>query len=108
MASEIPNSSVSDDLFKAVLNRMNITWAPDAKQARNIENAIEEARGYLTSVSGNSGVSFEGGELRGLLITCAWYFVENKRADFILEYRDELIGLRLREGFGCGKAESEV
>lgn len=98
-----------DALYQAVLNRMNITWEPDEKTASNIKNAIEEAQDYLRSLAGNSELSFEKGEKRQLLITCAWYFVENKRADFTQEYSGELIDLRLREGFGCGKeSESEV
>lgn len=99
---------VSNELFYAVLNRMNITWEPDAEMAQNIMNAIEGAMDYLRSVAGNPETSFENGEKRELLITCAWYFVENKRADFIQEYCGELNLLRLMEGFGCGKDESEV
>lgn len=99
---------ISEDLYQAVLNRMNITWEPDMKTARNITNAIEGAVDYLRGVAGNSTLSFESGELRELLIACAWYFVENKRADFIREYTGELNILRMTEGFGCGKSESEV
>lgn len=99
---------ISDELYQAVLNRMNITWEPDEKTSRNITNAIEGAMDYLRSVAGNPEASFESGEKRELLITCAWYFVENKRADFIQEYCGELNLLRLMEGFGCGKNESEV
>ena len=101
--------AIQDVLYQAVLNRMNITWEPDVKTASNIRNAIEEAQDYLRSFAGNSELSFETGEKRQLLITCAWYFVENKRADFTQEYSGELIDLRLREGFGCGKeSKSEI
>ena len=102
-------SAVSEALFEAVLNRMNITWDPDARMAQNIQKAIEEAQSYLRSIAGNSELAFESGEKRGLMIACAWYFVENKRADFEQEYKGELISLRLTEGFGCGKeSESDV
>ena len=70
-------AQVSDQLYQAVLNRMNITWEPDEKTERNTKNAIEEA--------------------------LDWYFVNSKRADFIEEYGGELNMLRFREGFGCGK-----
>lgn len=100
---------ISDELYEAVLNRMNITWVPDEKTAQNIKNAIEEAQDYLRNHAGSPELSFEEGELRQLLIACAWYFVENKRAEFSSEYMGELIDLRLREGFGCGKnTESSV
>lgn len=100
-------SKVSDALYDAVLNRMNYTWQPDEKTAQNIQNAIEEARDYLRSRAGNAALSFEGGELRELLITCVWYFVYSKRADFAKEYAPELLALRLTEGFGCGKEDGE-
>ena len=96
-------AQVSDQLYQAVLNRMNITWEPDEKTERNTKNAIEEALDYLRDTAGSPGLSFESGELRQLLITAAWYFVNSKRADFIEEYSGELNMLRFREGFGCGK-----
>lgn len=107
MATEVIGA-VSDALYSAVLNRMNITWEPDEKMAWNIRNAIEEAQDYLRSVAGNSETSFESGERRGLLIDCAWYFVEGKRAEFQTEYLGDLISLRLGEGFGCGKQTREI
>ena len=100
---------ISAVLYEAVLNRMNITWEPDEKTAQNIKNAIEEAQDYLRKYAGSPDLTFESGEKRNLLIACAWYFVENKRAEFSSEYMGELIALRLEEGFGCGtEAESEV
>lgn len=100
---------ISAELYEAVLNRMNITWTPDEKTAQNIKNAIEEARDYLRKHAGSPELTFESGEKRSLLIECAWYFVENKRAEFSSEYMGELIALRLEEGFGCGiEKEGEI
>ena len=96
-------AQVSDALFDAVLNRMNITWEPDDKLKQNIRNAIEEAHSYLCHIAGNYELAFDSGEKRTLLITCAWYIVESKRAEFEREYAADLIALRLEEGFGCGK-----
>ena len=61
-------AQVSDQLYQAVLNRMNITWEPDEKTERNTKNAIEEALDYLRDTAGSPGLSFESGELRQLLI----------------------------------------
>lgn len=97
---------VSEQLFDDVLNRMNITWDIDDQTKQNIRNAIEEAQDYLRKIAGNPELSFEDGELRNLIIAGAWYFVENKRAEFSREYSGELIALRLEEAFSCGK-ESE-
>ena len=96
-------AQVSEKLYEAVLNRMNITWEPDEKLKQNIRNAIDEAHSYLCHMAGNYTLSFEYGEKRTLLIACAWYIVENKRADFEREYSADLIALRLEEGFGCGQ-----
>lgn len=96
-------NSVSDALYEAVINRMNITWKPDERTAQNIRNAIEEAQDYLRKYAGNPVLSFESGELRGLLIDCAYYFAYSKRAEFAKDYASELISLRMEEGFGCGK-----
>lgn len=104
-------AQVSEALYEAVLNRMNITWVPDEKLKQNILNAIEEAHSYLCHMAGSYALTFDSGEKRTLLIACAWYIVENKRADFEREYSADLIALRLEEGFGCGKdssAEGEV
>lgn len=98
----------SEQLFDAVLNRMNITWDPDEQTERNIKNAIEEAQDYLRKIAGNPELSFENGERRSLIIACAWYFVENKRAEFASEYSSELISLRLEEAFDCGKESGDT
>ena len=91
------------ELYQDVLNRMNITWEPDEKTVKNIRNAIIEAEDLLRNHAGSRDITFYEGELRSLLIICAWYLVENKKADFEQEYSGDLINLRLREGFGCGK-----
>lgn len=95
--------AADEALYQALLNRMNITWDPDEKTERNIRNAMEEAEGYLRKIAGNPNLTFYEGDLRSLFISCAWYFVENKRAEFAQEYSGDLISLRLEEGFGCGK-----
>lgn len=48
-------AQVSDQLYQAVLNRMNITWEPDEKTERNTKNAIEEALDYLRDTAGSPG-----------------------------------------------------
>lgn len=100
-------AEVTEQIYQAVLNRMNITWEPDVKQTQNIRNAIEEARSFLCKFADNYELTFESGEQRTLLITCAWYILETKRAAFEQEYSSDLISLRLEEGFGCGKDNSE-
>jgi len=96
-------------LYGAVLNRMNITWEPDEMLKAKILDAMEEAQQLLRSHAGSDSLTFDSGEWRGLFIVCVWYIAENKRAEFEQDYANELIPLRMTEGFGCGKeTESQV
>ncbi len=101
-------AGVSDQLYQAALLRMNYTFALDPGTEKNIRNALEEAQSYLRKEAGNRELSFEEGDLRSLLLGCAWYIVNHKKADFGREYSDELTNLRLMEGFGCGKEADAV
>ena len=99
-------AQVSDQLYQAVLNRMNITWEPSEKDAAEIKAAIIEARDYLRDHAGSPALSFDTGTYRTLLLTCTEYVRSKKLADFRADYLEELNTLRLREAFGCGKGES--
>ncbi len=100
--------AVNETIYKLALNRMNYTWDLDEKQKRNVEAAIEEAEALLRARAGRPDLDLTCPEYRGLLINCAWYIVNNCRAEFEEDYRAEIISLRLVEGFGCGKEESAV
>ena len=99
---------VSDQLYQAALNRMNYNFELDPSTEQNIRNALEEAQDYLRRQAGNPGLSFEAGDNRALVLDCAWYIINHKKADFGREYSGELTALRLMEGFGCGKASASV
>ena len=77
----------------------------DAYYMRNVNRAVEESCAHLRRIAGNPELDFSAPDDRNLVIDCAWYFLENRRAEFDREYSGELIALRLREGFGCGKDE---
>lgn len=69
----------------------------------NVKASVEEAVAHLRSISGNPQLKFDDPDDRNLVITCAWYFLENQRAEFDQTYSGDLIALRLKEAFGCGK-----
>ena len=106
-ADTVPKESENTDLFNAVLNRLNITWEPDEKAAQNIKLAMDEAADFLRNRAGSSTLSFAEGENRALFIVCTFYIISNKKAEFEQEYSGELLGLRLQEGFNCGKGEAD-
>lgn len=99
---------VSDQLYQAALNRMNYNFELDASTEQNIRNALDEAQDYLRREAGSPELSFESGNNRALVLDCAWYIINHKKADFGREYSGELTALRLMEGFGCGKESAGV
>ncbi len=97
-----------DEIYKLALNRMGYTWDLDEKQEANVKAAIEEAEALLRDRAGNAELDLTVPEYRGLLINCAWYLVNHRRAEFEEDYRNEIVNMRLAEGFGCGKEEIAV
>lgn len=95
-------------VYSLAINRMGYTWDLDEQQTKNVEAAIEEAEALLRARAGNPELDLTGPEYRGLLIDCAWYLVNHRRAEFEEDYSAEIVNLRLAEGFGCGKEESTV
>lgn len=93
-------------LCDLVLERRGTPEEDDYGFLRNVRAATEEAVAHLRSISGNPQLTFEDPEDRNLVITCAWYFLENQRAEFDREYSGDLIALRMKEAFGCGKDQN--
>lgn len=97
-----------EEVYARALNRMGYTWELDEKTKADVVAAIEEAEALLRARAGNKELDLTTPEYRGLLINCAWYLKNNRRAEFEEDYRAEIVNLRLAEGFGCGKEESAV
>lgn len=96
------------EVYDRALNRMGYTWDLDPKQEDDVKAAIEEAEALLRARAGSPALDLTGPEYIGLFINCAWYLVNNRRAEFEEDYRAEIVNLRLAEGFGCGKEKSTV
>lgn len=97
-----------EEVYARALNRMGYTWELDEKQKADVQAAIEEAEALLRARAGSPELDLTGPEYIGLLINCAWYIVNKRRAEFEEDYRAEIVNLRLVEGFGCGKETSTV
>lgn len=93
-------------LCDLVLERRGTPEEDDPGFLRNVRDAVEEAVAHLRSFAGNPKLTFEDAEDRNLVITCAWYFLENQRAEFDRVYSGDLIALRMKEAFGCGKDQN--
>lgn len=94
-----------DVLVSAVMGRRG-EQETDPEYQCNVRLACEEAVSHLRKIAGNQNLDFSDPDDRNLLIDCAWYFLENLRPEFDREYNGDLINLRFREGFGCGKEEN--
>lgn len=96
------------EIYQLALNRMGYTWDLGQKEKADVEAAIEEAQALLRARAGSPTLDLTTPEYRGLLVNCAWYLKNHRRAEFEEDYGPELVNLRLSEGFGCGKEESTV
>lgn len=94
------------NVAQALLQRRGITWTPDAAFLAQITQAAGAAIGLLRSHAGNPSLPFGEAEDFDLAVTCAWYLAENRRAEFLSEYTQDLIGLRVREVMKNGTAEN--
>lgn len=96
------DAQLIDNVAQALLARRGITWVPDAVFSAHMTQAAGAAIGLLRSHAGNPSLSFEEGEDFDLAVTCAWYLAENRRAEFLREYGQDLIWLRAREAIKDG------
>ncbi len=92
-------------ITEGLLGRLGVTWNPDEKYLKKASDACRGAIGILRSVAGNPTLSFERGEDFDLAVTCAWYLIENRRAEFFADYANDLNWLRAREAFHLGTFE---
>lgn len=88
-----------------LLARRGENWQLSEEHERNVQNAVSGAISLLRSVAGVPDLTFEDGDDLDLCITCAWYLMENQRAEFLREYQSELVMLRLREVTAGGDAD---
>ena len=71
-----------EEVYSRALNRMGYTWLLDVQQEADVKSAIEEAEALLRARAGNPELDLTTPEYRGLLINCAWYLKNNRRAEF--------------------------
>lgn len=96
------DAQLIDNVAQALLRRRGITWAPDAGFSEQMHQAAEAALSLLRGHSGTRELTFENAEDFDLAVTCAWYLAENRRAEFLREYGQDLIWLRAREAIKDG------
>lgn len=95
-----------DKVVEALLRRRGITWTPDAGFYAQMKQAAEAALSLLRGHAGNRELPFEDADDFDLAVVCAWYLAETKRAEFLSEYKQELIWLRMREALKNGTDEN--
>lgn len=80
----------------SVLRRRGIVWAPGTPLATQAREAAAAAIGLLRSFAGGESLSLDSGEGFDLAAVAAWYLMEQRRAEFLAEYRQELLMLRMQ------------
>ncbi len=84
----------------SVLQRRGISWDPGSALMQQAKEAAAAAVGLLRKISGASEMAFEDADDYDLAVSCAWYLMEGKRAEFLAEYKPEMIALRAMEAIG--------
>ena len=98
-------SAIKQRLLQKLLIRRGINWEPDAATQEAALDAVEAAMRLLRDYAGCKQLPFTRADREDLVVVCAWYLLENKRAEFLEVYQPELIQLRLEAAFGCGKED---
>lgn len=81
----------------STLRRRGVAWEPGATLAQQAEEAAAAAIGLLRGIAGNQALPFSDDEDFDLAVIACWYLMDNRRAEFTLEYKGELLYLRARE-----------
>lgn len=81
-------------LLAAVRNYCDITWA-DAATDTKTTGLIQRGKAYLDGIAGEAQDYAVEGQARSLLFDYVRYFRSNAGEMFKVNYRDELIALRL-------------
>lgn len=86
----------------STLRRRGVSWTPGTTLEGQAQEAAAAAVGLLRSCAGNDALPLEEGEDFDLAVVACWYLMEGRRAEFLREYADELLYLRLRETLDDG------
>ena len=81
----------------STLLRRGVAWEPGATLAQQAEEAAAAAIGLLRGIAGNQALPFSDDEDFDLAVIACWYLMDNRRAEFMVEYKSELLYLRARE-----------
>ena len=80
----------------SVLRRRGIVWGPGTPLDTQAREAAAAAIGLLRSFAGDGSLSLEDGKGFDLAAVAAWYLMEQRRAEFLAEYRQELLMLQMQ------------
>lgn len=81
----------------SALRRRGVTWEPGDALDAQAQEAASAAIGLIRSFAGNDSLPLTEGEDRDLAVVACWYLMDNRRAEFLAEYRSDLLWLRQRE-----------
>lgn len=91
------------DIRKALLERQGVNWTLTDEDIRAYDAAIDTALERLGRIAGKDRLCVNSADALDLVCSAAWYIRENRWPEFLESYRSDLLILRLREAFSCGK-----
>lgn len=84
-------------LLAAVRNYIDVTWTDTALDTK-LTGIIKRGQSFLDGISGKENDYSIEGQARSLLFDYVRYFRANAGDQFKINYKDELVALRLGEG----------
>lgn len=92
----------------SVLRRRGVTWSPGDALAAQADEAARAAVGLLRQHAGNDSLPLTGGAEYDLAVVAAWYLMDNRRAEFLADYKQELLLLRMQEAVADASSGTDV
>lgn len=102
------DEALIDRIAASTLRRRGLTWEPGATLDTQAKEAAAAALDLLRSFAGDENLSPASGALFDLAVVAAWYLMEQRRAEFLAEYKQELIWLRAERMVAYGDGDADV
>lgn len=78
-------------------------WEMTPEDIQAADNAIDTALERLGKTAGGDRLTVDNADYFDLAANAAWYILNGRWPEFEQNYSGDLLILRLREAFGCGK-----
>lgn len=102
------DEALISQISASVLRRRGVTWSPGDALAAQAAEAAAAAIGLLRAYAGNDSLPLTGGAEYDLAVVATWYLMDNRRAEFLADYKQELLLLRMQEAVADAGSGTDV